>query len=73
MRVQLTLIIETGAQQIKVKSDQVGMSFQGYIPELTEEQAGILFERKFGYPPEVVLRSELGMMAGPVRNDDGRD
>lgn len=44
--------------------------YQGYAADATDEQAREAFERKYGHPPEKVLRDNGCVRAGPIGESD---
>jgi len=67
--VQLTMTIE---QQSGPSPEKKTGIFQGYIPAITEEQARMLFERKYGRPPEMVVRTGGSINAGPLTEEEAK-
>jgi hypothetical protein len=70
MKLTLTLMIET-EKRPESKAAQDATWYQRYIPQVTAEQARMLFERKFGYAPAEVLCGAGAVLAGPIR-ENGR-
>jgi len=48
-------------------------TFEWYIPEITDQAAVILFERRYGRRPEKVLRRDGVLYAGPLTEEEAGD
>jgi len=40
--------------------------WQGYTPDMTDEEATLAFAKKYGYNPEELLRYDSCILIGPV-------
>lgn len=48
------------------RDDDGRVSWRGYSPDTTDEQAAAAFRERFGVPPERILRGANVVLAGPV-------